>query len=383
MPRGLGALYGSVRRLPTVEEVAALAPEAEVTRREGSSDAAWTRLEVRWPEGAALLSRLGRDDAGRDAQVQAALGFVLGVSGGRVGPAAQPLLPRLANAWHVVGVALTVPDEAVAPPPPLVARVDALLRGLAGRLNAVCFRDGRLLDDRLRVLLGPEGERDEDAALAHLPAAVARRGRSEERLAASGVPVNPDLPPLPSEEEVAPRPPADVARRAQALWAVAARARGLARDEAVELLQQRGLWDAASAAEQAFLLDEEPTPVERGHFARRVEAARTLLWALGRVVELGAPTALADLEVVTRAFRSVPLDDFLGQATLRPLEELLDAACLAFRTHWAVLDAHLRGQPIPADLDPPAVQERQLALFWTIRWMDQDWDTLAAPPGTR
>jgi len=70
-------------------------------------------------------------------------------------------------------------------------------------------------------------------------------------------------------------------------------------------------------------------------------------------------------------------DRFVAQAALRPAGELLDAADLIYRYHWATREAELRGREPPAGLDPGVVMERHYALNWLIGYLGLDWDEVS------
>ena len=63
-------------------------------------------------------------------------------------------------------------------------------------------------------------------------------------------------------------------------------------------------------------------------------------------------------------------------ARLRPPAELLDAADLLYRYHWAVRDARIDGRPAPVGLDPSVVVEWHYALNWLIGYGDAAWDEI-------
>src|SRR5690242_19458515 len=87
--------------------------------------------------------------------------------------------------------------------------------------------------------------------------AVARKERTEARLRQLGVPVNEGLPPLDADEEVRLREPLEIARRAEALWVVAARGEGLPAARALEIIADAGALDALTPRERQFLDDPE------------------------------------------------------------------------------------------------------------------------------
>jgi len=106
----------------------------------------------------------------------------------------------------------------------------------------------------------------------------------------------------------------------------------------------------------------------------KYEAYWVLLWALGIVDELKYPDEIADcdfaIEVVSRC-RS--LQEFMQKVKLRDIEEILDEADLIYRYDWACVDARLKQQNAPSNLNASIVLERHGALNWLIQ-ADADWD---------
>ena len=64
---------------------------------------------------------------------------------------------------------------------------------------------------------------------------------------------------------------------------------------------------------------------------------------------------------------------FIEDSELRPIADILDQADLIYRYHWAVTNARMKGQQIPAGLDAGVTQERHYALNWLIG-TEQAWD---------
>src|SRR5690606_8804588 len=124
--------------------------------------------------------------------------------------------------------------------------------------------------------------------------------------------------------------------RAQALWAVASRAAGVERYDAIDLLFRRGLWDVATPPEQDFLRAEDAPEPTLLAYRRRAEALWALLWALGHAPELGPPDRPGGFERCTTILRQHPAERFVAEARLRPLDEVLDAAELYHRAQAAV-----------------------------------------------
>jgi Domain of unknown function (DUF4272) len=78
-----------------------------------------------------------------------------------------------------------------------------------------------------------------------------RKRCSEELLKTLGIPINPSLPAIESEEETVPRSAEDIAKRAVGLCAVALKGDGLKRQEVIDLLKGKDAW--------AFVTPKEKT----------------------------------------------------------------------------------------------------------------------------
>lgn len=70
-------------------------------------------------------------------------------------------------------------------------------------------------------------------------------------------------------------------------------------------------------------------------------------------------------------------EQFIAEASLRPLAQVLDEADLIVRYHWAAVDARINRKPCPAGVDPGVVYERHYALNWLIGYGNQAWDDVA------
>ena len=68
---------------------------------------------------------------------------------------------------------------------------------------------------------------------------------------------------------------------------------------------------------------------------------------------------------------------FIKDAKLRPIGELLDETDLIYRYHWAVVDARLKQKEAPAKLDGGVIQERHYVLNWLVGYMNQAWDDIS------
>lgn len=207
--------------------------------------------------------------------------------------------------------------------------------------------------------------------------AAQRKAASEALLRDRQIPINPHLPHVEDEIECQARSTEEVAWRAMALLLVAVKGEGLEQDIVEQILADYRLAPHLSPEEQDFVANLDPSEHQRIQFSWRYEAAWTLLWALGYVAELGEPTAICDVPMAVQLMQQRPPEQFIADAKLRSQGEILDATDLIYRTHWAVVDARLKGQEAPADLIPGVVMERHHALNWLVGYLDQPWDQVS------
>jgi len=99
-----------------------------------------------------------------------------------------------------------------------------------------------------------------------------------------------------------------------------------------------------------------------------------LLWALGFVAQLGKPAQICDVEFAARTMTERTTPQFIEDSELRPIADILDQADLIYRYHWAVRNARMKGQQLPAALHPGVTEERHYALNWLIGYNEQAWD---------
>jgi hypothetical protein len=199
------------------------------------------------------------------------------------------------------------------------------------------------------------------------------------------------------DDEARPQPAIEIARRVLVLWAVELRAEGMPLAEALRMIEAHNLWSSVSPSERAFLHDEDPDSDECQRLVWRLESIWILMWALGRIDELGWPGGMCDVRRLVDLVR--PLEDdaaFISSAQLRPIAEILDAQDLVMRIHWAIRDAYLHhGGMVPEDLDwsgqaeyvpvqlcaaVGVVEQRHYALNWLVSFLDpEDWDHVDTP----
>ena len=203
--------------------------------------------------------------------------------------------------------------------------------------------------------------------------AADRKLRSENILRAEGVPFFAALPVIETTVEALKRSKEEVALRTLCILLVAAKGEGLDQEIVERVLEFNELRPHLTPKELAFVSDQSPSQHDRIQFTWRHEAAWTLLWALGFVAQLGKPAQICDVEFAARTMAERTTPQFIEDSELRPIAEILDQADLIYRYHWAVRNARLKGQQVPAALDPGVTQERHYALNWLIGYSEA-WD---------
>jgi len=205
---------------------------------------------------------------------------------------------------------------------------------------------------------------------------ILRRQHSEDLLRKDGIEVDPQLPVIDGEAGLRLPTPSEVADRALALAIVGAKGAGIPQVEVERIVDERGAYGLFSPWEQDFVDDEPPSDEDRARFACRYEAAWTLMWALRHFDGvLGCPVSRCDPDRLMDTIFDIP---DLARRRLRPANEILNEADLAFRYHVAAHRAVLAGAAPPASIDPVVARERHHALSWLIGHDVIDWDDLSA-----
>ena len=109
----------------------------------------------------------------------------------------------------------------------------------------------------------------------------------------------------------------------------------------------------------------------------RSEAVWMLLWTINKVDKLELPTEQVEIpEIVSRLpeFLTAPTE-FIKNAIVRPITEILDISDLTYRLHWATRNADLNKQPMPANLSLSIVMERHYAINW-VTYCADEWDEI-------
>lgn len=210
-----------------------------------------------------------------------------------------------------------------------------------------------------------------------------RKAASIARLQAEGVPYIDHLPMIEDAAAVRIRSAEEIARRAIAclISIQAACDRNACRytpetaQWCQELLRKYAIEQLTP--NEAAILGNQGDDQDVINMVWKYEAYWVLLWALGLVNELSFPDRTVDCDFAINAVsQHADFNSFMKQVRLRDIHAILDEADLIYRYHWACVDARLKQQPMPADMDASVVMERHAALNWLIDSDGQDdWDT--------
>ncbi|NML19241.1 DUF4272 domain-containing protein [Pseudoflavitalea sp. G-6-1-2] len=281
--------------------------------------------------------------------------------------------------------------------------IDGLIKKLASEFDAVVFAQPRtsisqakaqhFLNSDLKLILDQEGNSQVDTLQVSIKSAYFdasqsnltqdqqdRKAQNIELIKAAGIKVNTHLPCIESEADTTLRTPKEIAQRVCVLTITNLVAfNSITGEAAASYLQRDNLWEFVTPAEREFLAN--PTEEKKMYETWKCEDIWTLLWAINKVDELPFPNDLCQLKLVpvgnypTRDFDN--LNDFIASVTdTRPKAEILNANDLYYRLNWACVDARIKGEEITT-VQPGVVYERQYALNWLIRYMDQDWDDVS------
>ncbi|RKG32127.1 DUF4272 domain-containing protein [Acinetobacter tianfuensis] len=209
-----------------------------------------------------------------------------------------------------------------------------------------------------------------------------RKDQSIEILKQHAVPYIDWLPMIESANEAAPRQAGEIAKRAIAcLWVIQV-ACDIDNDQydqdtenfVAEVLSRMQVIDQLTEKEKA-IINREYQQQDVINMVWKYEACWVLLWALGIVDELNYPAEIIDCNFAIQAVTSAEtFEAFMAKVTLRSVEEMLDQADLIYRYDWACVDARLKQQAAPANLNSSVVVERHGALNWLIQ-AESDWDS--------
>jgi hypothetical protein len=207
-------------------------------------------------------------------------------------------------------------------------------------------------------------------------AQLSRRARNNKLIKEMGLPVLESLPVVEDDSLVALRSPQDVAARCLATEFCAIKGESQDQKLVESLIKDYSAGGYFSPSELSFIQSTAPSKQNLIDFSWQYECAHVFLWAMNVRDRLAAPNEVCPVADDAKAIKSVGPADFVSKAKLRSTGEILDAADLYYRLHWAAIEIRLKG--LKSDkVDEGIVRERHRALNWLIRYMNQDWDHVA------
>ena len=196
--------------------------------------------------------------------------------------------------------------------------------------------------------------------------ALERKARSVATLKAEEIPTTPDWPVLPDSTKAKVRTTQEIAQRAVAVCFTALKAEGASQDTLEGLVKRYKARKFFTDAEWEFVDNNAQTNDDRNKYLWRYEDLAVLMWVLGYAEELDRPDRACDVRRTVSYLSNRTLEQFLADAKLRSIQEILDAADLTYRYNGAVEDAKRRGKPAPGGLDRGVVRQRNQIFGWLI-----------------
>ncbi len=217
--------------------------------------------------------------------------------------------------------------------------------------------------------------------------AYSRKEKSIEILKKYGVPFIEHLPHIETKETARIRTREEIAKRAMTCLIVIQYACDLnqlddvsdleeSKEFILALLEKYGLNECITENEKQILYGSNIEQQDIINMIWKYEAYWVLIWSLGLVPTLEYPSTACDCEFAVKVVSTHnTFEEFLATTNLRDIDEILDEADLIFRYDWACVDARIKGNGAPANLDGGVVFERHKALNWLIDADgNDDWD---------
>lgn len=205
-----------------------------------------------------------------------------------------------------------------------------------------------------------------------------RRMRSEEYCKAHHVPVysNPNSLFMEQEEKVVIKPKDEVVDRALALCYIGLKSEGLNQQQLDKMSKDFNIMKKLTANEKDYATTTHPTEQQKIDADWGYESLHVMLWALSFIDTLNYPDRVCDVANDVKIIHGLSEQQFREKAKLRSKKEILDQADLILRLDWACVNARVKKNPAPGNLDREVVYERHYAFNWLINYMNQSWDDI-------
>lgn len=206
---------------------------------------------------------------------------------------------------------------------------------------------------------------------------LARKARSIAQIAENGILYSENLPVIVDESEALRRSDREVAARALAVMITAVKGETNNQSLTEAVIADYDAADLFTDFERAFIESSNPPQDMNVQMSWRYESVAVLLWSIGVIEELPEPDQIIDAALLGNVFHALGAEGLYKTARLRPLSEILDATDMAYRLHWAVVDARVNGAPPPERVSPGIAYERHYAFNWLIGYAGLEWDNMA------
>lgn len=206
-----------------------------------------------------------------------------------------------------------------------------------------------------------------------------RRERSEKICAEHDVPVyqNKDSLYVDSDEHVTLRSVNKIAERTLALCFLGLKSEGLEQQHLNGFAEKYDLHYAFTPEELKYVCSSNPEQQQHVNANWRYESMHVLLWALGYIDQLVYPDQMCNVGDDVAFIFDKTKEEFIDNAMPRSKKEILDEADLILRLNWACVNARIKNEPAPGNLDGSVVYERHYALNWLTGYMNQEWDSVS------
>ena len=207
---------------------------------------------------------------------------------------------------------------------------------------------------------------------------IERRKKSEVLCKSKNIPVykNPNSMFAEPEEKVTLRLKDEVVDRALALVYLGLKSEGLEQKHLDKMNKDFNISEKLTNTEKEYALSSNPTEQQKVNANWRYESLHVLLWSLSFIDSLEYPNKMCNVAEDVKIIYELGEQKFREQAKLRSKKEILDQADLILRYNWACVNARVKNENAPSELNSSIVYERHYSLNWLIKYMNQDWDNV-------
>jgi hypothetical protein len=207
---------------------------------------------------------------------------------------------------------------------------------------------------------------------------IERRTKSEDFCKSKNIPVysNPNSLFVDSESNVTIRTKDEVVDRALALCYLGLKSEGLEQEQLDKMDKEFNITEKLTEEEKLYAKSNQPTEQQKTNANWRYESLHILLWSLGYIDTLSYPNEMCNVGNDVKIIYELKEKKFRQNSKLRTKKEILDQADLILRLNWACVNARVKNEQAPSELNSSVVYERHYSLNWLIRFMNQDWDNV-------